>query len=264
MRYPTLFVNHGGGPLPLLGRQPELARHMKETVQKWLPATRPSAIIVLSAHWESNPIGITSSPNPSMYYDYSGFPSETYTYQYPAPGHPSLARKIKELFDRQDIPSELDAKRGFDHGVFVPLMLMYADADIPVVAVSLDASLSVERNMAVGSALEPLRDEGILILGSGYTFHNMQAFFHPSDHTYKQSRLFNSWLQDALAPAQKVGKVLPRLAKWKEAPGALVCHPREEHLLPLFMTAAAAGPDAHAKLIWSDTNDHAISSFIFE
>jgi len=263
MRYPTLFVNHGGGPLPLLGRQPELAKHMAETVQKWLPEKKPSAIVVLSAHWETKPVSITSSPKPGMYYDYSGFPPETYSYQYPAPGHPQLAQRIKDLFDKQGIPSQLDSKRGFDHGVFVPLMLMYPDANIPVVAVSMDASLSVERNMAIGSALEPLRDENILILGSGYTFHNMHAFFHPSDQTMKQSRLFNDWLQETLAPSQTLSSILPQLAMWEGAPGARVCHPREEHLLPLFMTAAAAGADAHARLIWSDTNDHAVSSFMF-
>ena len=143
-------------------------------------------------------------------------------------------------------------------------MLMYPDADIPVVAVSLDASLSADRNVAIGSALEPLRDEGVLILGSGYTFHNMQAFFHPSDRTHQQSRAFNTWLQDTLGPSQPMDAVLPQLRQWEKAPGARTCHPREEHLLPLFMTAAAAGPLAHAKLIWSDSDDHAVSSFMFE
>ena len=264
MKYPTLFVNHGGGPLPLLGRQPELVKHMKETVQKWLPSTKPSAIVVLSAHWESNPIKITSSPNPEMYYDYYGFPPETYEYKYPAPGNPDLANRIHKLLSQQGIASQLDPKRGFDHGVFIPLMLMYPEADIAVVAVSLDASLSAERNIAVGAALEPLREENVLILGSGYTFHNMHAFFNPSNQTYKHSRQFNTWLQETLSSSRPVGQALPQLTQWEEAPGARTCHPREEHLLPLFMTAAAAGSGAHAKLIWSDENEHAISSFMFE
>lgn len=266
MRYPTLFVNHGGGPLPLMGRQPELVQHMQETVTKWLPATKPKAVVVISAHWESNKaIKITSAPKPSLLFDYYGFPSEAYQYEYPVPGHPALADKIHTLLDKQGIISELDPKRGLDHGVFIPLMLMYPAADIPVVAVSLDASLSAAKNMAIGQALEPLRDEGILILGSGYTFHNMQAFFHPSNHTKKQSRLFNDWLQETfLSDSPQLEQILPQLASWEQAPGARECHPREEHLLPLFMAAAAAGPNAHAKLIWSDTNDHAISSFLFE
>ena len=154
MRYPTLFVNHGGGPLPLLGRQPALVEHMKETVQKWLPAdTKPSAVVVLSAHWESNPVKITSSPQPDLYFDYYGFPPETYKYEYKAPGHPGLADKIHNLLDKQGIANELDPKRGLDHGVFIPLMLMYPNADIPVVAVSMDASLSAEKNIAIGKAL---------------------------------------------------------------------------------------------------------------
>ena len=266
MRYPTLFVNHGGGPLPLLGRQPELVQHMKETVTKWLPSTKPSAVVVLSAHWESNPVKITSSPNPDLYFDYYGFPPESYDYKYPAPGNPALAEKIHKLLGKQGIRSELDPKRGLDHGVFIPLMIMYPEADIPVVAVSMDSSLSSEKNMAIGKALEPLRDEGVLILGSGFTFHNMQAFFHPSSHTLKQSRRFNHWLQETLGSSSRasMSDVLPKLAAWEEAPGARVCHPREEHLLPLFMTAAAAGPDAKATLVWSKTDKHAISSFMFE
>ena len=265
MRYPTLFVNHGGGPLPLLGRQPVLVEHMKETVQKFLPKTKPTAVVVLSAHWESDPVKITSSKHPNLLFDYYGFPPETYEYIYKAPGHPELAEKIHNLLDKQGIRSELDPKRGLDHGVFIPLMLMYPEADIPVVAVSMDASLSAEKNMAIGAALEPLRDQGVLILGSGYSFHNMEAFFHPSKHTQEQARRFNTWLQQTLLGSSTLKPVLPLLAKWQNAPGARVCHPREEHLLPLFMTAAAAGPAAQAKLIWSDDkSDHAISSFMFE
>jgi aromatic ring-opening dioxygenase catalytic subunit (LigB family) len=247
-----------------MGRQPEIMKHMNECVERVLPATKPSAIVVLSAHWESQQVKITSSSKPSMYFDYYGFPKETYEYDYPAPGSPDLAWKIRGLLESKGISSELDPKRGLDHGAFIPLMLMYPEADIPVVQVSLDASLSSTRNIEIGSALSPLRDEGVLILGSGYTFHNMQAFFNPSNHTKEQSRLFNSWLQDTLNATATVGDILPKLAGWEQAPGARVAHPREEHLLPLFMTAAAAGPEAQPKLIWSNTDDHAVSSFMFE
>jgi 4,5-DOPA dioxygenase extradiol len=125
MRFPAVFVNHGGGPMPLLGKQPELVDQMKEIVQKHLPQQLPKAIVILSAHWESDPIKITSAERPSMYYDYGGFPPETYEYQYPAPGSPELAKKIQGLLGGQGLKSELDGKRGFDHGVFVPLMIMY-------------------------------------------------------------------------------------------------------------------------------------------
>lgn len=159
MKFPAVFVNHGGGPLPLMGRQPIITKHMKELVTKVIPE-KPQAIVVISAHYEANPIAITSSANPSMYFDYYGFPPETYQYQYPAKGSPDLAQKIQKLLSEKGIESELDNKRGFDHGVFVPLMLMYPAADIPVVSVSLHSSLSTDIHLALGNALAPLRDEG--------------------------------------------------------------------------------------------------------
>lgn len=146
MKFPTVFVNHGGGPLPLLGRQPDLTQHMKDLVTTWLtpphvtataaatatatttkeasPTTTPTSIVVISAHWESDPVRITSSSHPSMLYDYYGFPPETYEYKYPAPGNPELARKMQQLLQKADIECVLDPERGFDHGVFVPLMIM--------------------------------------------------------------------------------------------------------------------------------------------
>lgn len=268
MRYPSLFVNHGGGPLPLLGRDPATVRHMKEAVSKWLPKERPKSIVVVSAHWESNPIKITSAPKPSMYFDYYGFPPESYEYSYPAPGNPDLANKIQSLLQDKGLPSELDAQRGFDHGVFIPLMMMYPEADIPVVCVSLHASLSAQVNWELGTALSPLRDEGILILGSGFTFHNMDAFFHPSPETKKASTDFNEWLKDSMLNASlDHTERRQKLLKWDTAPGARLCHPREEHLLPLFVTAAAGGPMSKPTLIYdvsASTSDHAISSYMFE
>jgi aromatic ring-opening dioxygenase catalytic subunit (LigB family) len=127
MKFPTVFVNHGGGPMPLMGRQPALVENMKEIVVKYLPKKTPKAIVVLSAHWESNTIQITSAKNPSMYYDYSGFPPETYKYEYPAPGSPELAQRIQNLLGDSGLESQLNEKRGFDHGVFIPLMIMYPE-----------------------------------------------------------------------------------------------------------------------------------------
>jgi 4,5-DOPA dioxygenase extradiol len=279
MKFPAIFVNHGGGPMPLLGKQPDIVQHMKDVRSKWLPNdANPSAIVVFSAHWESDPIKITSAPNPPMLYDYYGFPPETYQYQYNAPGSPALAERIHGLLDAADIPNELDPDRGFDHGVFIPLMLMYPEATIPVVAVSLHSSLSAATHIAIGQALAPLRDtDSVLLLGSGYTFHNMQAFFHPSDTTYKASKAFNAWLKETLLSNnnnnntnKETTPVMEALAKWESAPGARICHPREEHLLPLLMTAAAgssSGSDAKATLIFETTagnGNHAISSYRFD
>jgi len=275
MRYPTLFVNHGGGPLPLMGRDPDLVLRMKEAVSKWLPKEKPKSIVMISAHWESDPIKITSHPNPPMLYDYYGFPPETYEYQYPAPGNPSLAVQIQKLLQDQGLPAQLDAKRGFDHGVFVPLMVMYPDADIPVVSVSLHSSLDAQTNWNLGRALAPLRDEGVLILGSGYTFHNMNAFFNPSPATKRASTEFNRWLMDTLvtksSDTSNNNDVLKHaISHWHQAPGARECHPREEHLLPLFVTAAAGSDDQGAvntTLLYetpASGKDHAVSSFMFD
>jgi aromatic ring-opening dioxygenase catalytic subunit (LigB family) len=267
MRYPTVFVNHGGGPMPLLGRQPDLVKHMKEVRTKFLPPEKPKAIVVLSAHWESDPIKITSSSHPKMLFDYSGFPPESYTYNYPAPGSPDLASKIKNALDASGISCELDPKRGYDHGVFIPLMIMFPEADVPVVSVSLHSSLSAERNMQVGKALAPLRDEGILILGSGYTFHNLPLFFNPSSASYEKSSEFNDWLKDTILH-NSGDALLDRLGQWESAPGARVAHPREEHLMPLLMTAAAAGSNSTTPQIIYDVpagnGEHAISGYLFQ
>jgi aromatic ring-opening dioxygenase catalytic subunit (LigB family) len=292
MKYPTVFVNHGGGPLPLMGRQNNLVKSMKEVVTKLLPKDRPpSAIVVLSAHWESDPISITAGRNPSLYYDYSGFPPETYHYDYPAPGNPELARQIQNLLTKQGLPSVLDDQRGFDHGVFVPLMIMYPDASIPVVEVSLHKSLDATINMQIGLALEPLREENILILGSGYSFHNMHSFFHPSEKSINASQDFNNWLKDTILLPSSVGseqhphncttdesssyyqRRVDLLQQWEKAPGARISHPREEHLLPLFIVAAAGGETATPRLIHDTTSasvdgdaasEHAITGYLFE
>lgn len=260
VKFPAIFVNHGGGPLPLLGQQPLLAAHMENQVQHYFPQ-KPSGIVVISAHWEANPVKISSSPQPPMLFDYYGFPQETYNYKYPAPGSPSLANKIKELLESNGIPSELDPDRGFDHGVFVPLLLMHPKADIPVVCLSLDSSLSADKHIAMGKALAPLRDENILLLGSGYTFHNLPVFFHPSKSALESSHKFNDWLKQVLLGDHD--KALDQLAQWEQAPGARMCHPREEHLLPLFVVAAAG--DSKNELIYDETNQNefAVSGYVF-
>jgi 4,5-DOPA dioxygenase extradiol len=269
MKFPTVFVNHGGGPMPLMGRQPDLVQNMKEIVKKLLPKEPPSAIVLLSAHWESDPISITSSPNPPMLFDYYGFPPETYEYEYPASGDPKLAHRIHDLLSQQGLSSRLDDKRGYDHGVFVPLMIMFPSADIPVVQVSLDPSLDSKKNMDIGRALSPLRDDNILILGSGLSFHNMGAFFNPTPETVQGSMDFNEWLKATIlipenedfevwSPEERskhFDKRMEALENWEQAPGGRISHPREEHLLPLFMVAAAAGETAKPRLIY-DTNDH--------
>lgn len=272
MKFPSVFINHGGGPLPLLGRQPALVENMKQVVAEFLPQEDPKAIVVISAHWESDTIKITSAAHPQMYYDYYGFPPETYKFQYPAPGSPALAQRIQDLLGNNNLDSQLDETRGYDHGVFIPLMIMYPEANIPVVCVSLHGSLDSEINMQIGQSLAPLREEGILIIGSGYSFHDMKAFFNPSKETVNASSDFNQWLKDTILG--KDSNYLEELKDWAKAPGGRICHPREEHLLPLLVAAAAGGNDAQPKLIYDSSNpashdpfdqasEHLVSGYIF-
>ncbi len=242
----TLYIPHGGGPLPLMGdpSHDEIVAYLK-TVEADLG--RPSAIVVVSAHWECPTPTITSSPAPGLYYDYTGFPPETYELQYPAPGSPELADRLMALLDAAGFDPALDANRDFDHGMFVPLMLMYPDAQIPVVQLSLMNDLDPVRHIEMGAAIAPLLDEGVLILGSGLSFHNMGAFGpgNGASGTDPDNEAFDAWLDDActnpdLDEVSRAGL----LADWSGAPAAQYNHPREEHLIPLHVCYGAGGSAA--------------------
>lgn len=249
---PVLFVPHGGGPMPLLGEanHRELTVFM-QSVSAELP--QPKAILVITAHWEEDVATISSSPAPGMLYDYYGFPPETYQFKYPASGNPVLAQTIADLLQAAGIPSKLDPKRDFDHGTFVPLMLMYPQANIPVVQLSLLKSFSPTAHIALGKALSSLREQGVLILGSGMSFHNMQAFFSGNPVTPGRSERFDSWLTETLtSPELSSDEQNARLTDWKNAPEARFCHPREEHLLPLYVCfGAGVTASLHAAKIFS-------------
>lgn len=203
---------------------------------------RPSALLVVSAHWEEPVVTVMAAERPPMLYDYRGFPSETYEVQWPAPGAPATAARVRELLDGAGIASAQDDRRGFDHGTFVPLALAYPDADVPTLQLSLEAGLDPEKHLAVGRALAPLRDEGVFILGSGMSYHNMRGFFGQVQTAHEDSIAFDEWLAEscALDSAARAG----RLAAWTDAPSGRACHPREEHLLPLMVVAGAADDDA--------------------
>ena len=173
---PVMFIPHGGGPLPLLGDEHHkpLAQFLS-SVAATLPP--PNAILLVTAHWESENVSLSSSAAPSMIYDYHGFDAKAYQLQYRADGAPQLAKSVQDLLQSKGIAVTLDDHRGFDHGAFVPLMLMYPEANIPVLQMSLVHSLDAEKHIAIGEALSELRSQGVLILGSGMSFHNMRAFF---------------------------------------------------------------------------------------
>jgi aromatic ring-opening dioxygenase catalytic subunit (LigB family) len=229
-----LYIPHGGGPLPLMNDPGHLAlnRFLRD-----YPAgiDRPDAIIVISAHWEEADIAITAAASPPLLFDYYGFPPETYEYEYPAPGNPALAERVHALLQQAGIASRLDLERGFDHGLFVPLLLMYPDAAIPCIQVSLSSSLDADLHLRIGRAMAALKMENLLVLGSGFSFHNMQALMSKRDDAVDpRNRAFEDWLaqtcsDESLSEAERER----RLANWLEAPHARYCHPREEHLLPL-------------------------------
>lgn len=233
-RATTLFIPHGGGPLPLLNEPRHAA--LNRFLRAW-PATidKADAIVVISAHWEEPVVSITASASPSLLFDYSGFPPETYEYQYPAPGNPELAARAQGLLQQAGIDSNLDHDRGFDHGLFVPLMLMYPEADIPCIQISLAASLDAGEHVRIGQALSGLNSENLLILGSGFSFHNMQALMSKNDDLIDPgNQSFEDWLeQTCIAPDLSAAEREQRLVNWESAPQARYCHPREEHLLPL-------------------------------
>lgn len=232
--YKALFLSHGGGPLPLLGdaNHREMVACLQQ-IAALIP--KPAAIVVVSAHWEERVPTITAGANPALIYDYYGFPPESYEIRYPCPGYPALAQKLKDLLSAAGIAAQLDAQRGFDHGLFVPLKIMYPAADIPCVQLSLVHTLNAAEHIAIGRALQTLRNENVLLIGSGFSFHNMKAFFTAETAQSRHlNQAFEDWLLTICASADYAEPERAQLlSRWTEAPGARFCHPREEHLLPL-------------------------------
>jgi aromatic ring-opening dioxygenase catalytic subunit (LigB family) len=203
-----------------------------------VPHQPPKALVVISAHWEEAVPTVMSAARPPMLYDYYGFPPASYEITWPAPGEPALAAKVRGLLEHAGFATGEDAQRGFDHGTFVPLKLAYPDASMPTVQLSLKRGLDPAEHLAMGRALRPLRDEGVFIVGSGMTFHNLRAFGPASAPVAEE---FDAWLRTSVtqAPDERAR----RLTAWAKAPAARKAHPREEHLLPLMVVAGAAGED---------------------
>jgi len=242
---PILYLPHGGGPMPLLGDPSH-----KNMIAFWQAMAEkfpnPDAIVMISAHWEADIASITASEAPELIYDYSGFPPETYEYKYPSPGNPALAKQMAEMLTASNIPVVQELERGYDHGMFVPMMLMYPEANIPCVQLSLLKSSDAQQHLNLGKALSKLREQNILIIGSGMSFHSFTAMRRKSADDQKQSQDFDSWLvETCCSEALTAEQGEQRLIDWESAPSGRFSHPREEHLLPLHVCFGMAASSGH-------------------
>ncbi len=263
-RLPTYFISHGGGPWPYMldelgGVYDPLAAALRQMPQQ-IGAT-PTVVLVISGHWEEPDFTVMATPQPQMIYDYSGFPEHTYRVEYNAPGSPATASRVRELLEGAGIAVKTDARRGFDHGTYSPLVVIYPQADVPVLQLSLKAGYDPAQHLAVGRALAPLRDAGVLILGSGLSYHNLRQF---GPGAKAASGAFDRWLDQTLVHSSPVERTA-QLQAWQTAPAARQAHPREDHLLPLMVAVGAAEGDRATRVYHEDDfrGGVAVSSFMF-
>lgn len=240
-RQPVVFLPHGGGPWPFV-EVPFGTRAENEALRAYLesvshvPKTPPKAVLVVSAHWEEAVPTLMTAAKPPLLFDYYGFPPESYRLTWPSPGAPELAPRVQALLEGAGFKTATDATRGFDHGTFVPLKLAWPTPTLPTLQLSLKTGLDPAEHLAMGRALAPLRDEGVFIIGSGMTFHNMRGFMNPQARPVSEA--FDTWLQQTLQKPQAERDA--GLERWAQAPSARQSHPREEHLLPAMVCAGAA------------------------
>jgi aromatic ring-opening dioxygenase catalytic subunit (LigB family) len=265
-RLPTLFIPHGGGPCFFMETPPQFPKDMWEPMAAYLRGLdaslgrRPKALLVVSGHWDAERPTLNVAEKPALLFDYYGFPEHTYRLTYPAPGAPELAQEVRALLSKAGIESDVETNRGLDHGVFVPLKLVYPEADIPVLQLSLQRDMDPAQHLAIGRALAPLRDQGVLIVGSGMSYHNLRQMF--SRRGDEAAEAFDAWLSDAVTDADPQARD-DKLVRWSEAPGALDSHPETEHLLPLMVAAGAAGTDAGRRTYNDRLLGKPISAFQF-
>ncbi|GGC03300.1 DODA-type extradiol aromatic ring-opening family dioxygenase [Pseudoduganella buxea] len=260
---PTYFLSHGGGPWPWMRDETGTAYDALDASLKDIPGQiggKPKAVLAVTAHWEGPDFLLSSSSSPGMIYDYGGFPPHTYQIRYGAPGLPELAARAQALLREAGFGAQLDAERGFDHGTFSALYPVFPEADVPVVQLSLKAGLAPLEHLRAGRALAPLRTQGVLIVGSGLSYHNLRAF---NARGAEASHAFDGWLRAAMAlpPRERTAALMA----WESAPAARQAHPREEHLLPL-MVALGAAEEEPASVVYHEDDFFgalAVSSFRF-
>src|SRR5690554_2012764 len=264
-RQPVLYIPHGAGPCFFMDWNPADTWLGMGNFLKGIAATlpqQPKAIVLVSAHWLEPQFSVTGHARPQLIYDYYGFPPHTYELTYPAPGHPTLAAKVAQLLEQRGLDAGVDPERGFDHGMFIPLKLTFPNADIPVIQLSLRRDLDPSTHLAAGRALAQLRDEGVLIMGSGMSFHNMRGYGDPRYTSI--SAAFDDWLTIAVEGPPTQRNAL--LREWTQAPHAHDCHPPggEEHFIPL-LVAAGAGDGSTGRKVYSErVMETTISGYRFD
>jgi aromatic ring-opening dioxygenase catalytic subunit (LigB family) len=248
---PTYFLSHGGGPWSFVD---EPRRKNYINLERFLTDMRPAlqtsvrAVLMISGHWEERGFAISSAAEPGMVFDYSGFPEYLYHIRYAAPGSPDIAARVHDLLAAGGISAWLDGERGYDHGTFSLMKVLAPHEDVPIVQLSLDAGMAPALHVQVGRLLAPLRREGVLIIGSGFSYHN---FAIRDARATAMSQQFDAWLQKVLVhstPAERTSSLI----RWEEAPCARGAHPREEHLIPL-MVAVGAAEDEPGACVYHET-----------
>lgn len=262
---PTYFISHGGGPWSYMSGPSRQTHAVLEAALRDMPrqlAQAPMAVLMISAHWEEREFTVMGHARPGMLYDYGGFPAHTYEVQYPAPGSPALAQRVVALAQAAGLRCSIDMQRGFDHGAFVPMSVIYPEAQVPMVQLSMQHGYDPAAHLALGRSLAPLRDEGVLIIGSGLSFHNMRMW---GPAATLPSKAFDDWLDRTLQGA--TGDARDRaLERWADVPGARLSHPREDHLLPLMMAVGAAHDDRATRVYHEEAffGGAAVSSWRFD
>lgn len=241
-RLPTYFVSHGGGPWPWIKDMlPGDFRPLERSLQEMAAHVGDDvkAVVCVSAHWETSEFTVMTNPKPGMVYDFGGFPDFTYRISYPSPGAPDVAARVGELLVAAGLGMRFDAQRGIDHGVYAITYPAWPRADVPVLQVSIRHDYDPAAHLACGRALAPLRDEGVLIIGSGFSYHNMRGF---GGGGARPSAEFDRWLGESMCNVPTIERT-QRLLHWDQAPSARACHPAEDHLVPLFVAVGAAEAD---------------------
>jgi len=257
-RFPTFYLSHGGGPWPYMSGAMRAPFVHLESALEQLPGQlprKPQAILVISGHWEEKDFAVMASPNPPMVYDFRGFPGEMYQIRYPASGSPELAARVCALIEGRGLAAHLDSRRGFDHGTYSILAVTHPEADVPVIQVSVRRDFDPEAHLELGRALAPLRDQEVLIVGSGSSYHDLRGFFGAGSggsDPRRDSAEFDAWLRETLVDSAP-GERARRLLDWEQAPAARRAQPREDHLIPLHVSLGAAEQDP-GHLIYREEN----------